>query len=256
MFNFGLSLTFLIISFIFEVGFIILLLEGMKLWKFKDTKSLFLFIGMILMSFLLDVYDPNPERISKLLDKFVFDFLVMAKMFCPRFNHQIFLLNVLLRWNGLSIHGRELMLSTGLSISKSTFYYKLQTLMPMVHESNWEAIGSSPFAIWIDNFTKVFSKDYKFYEGDRAFKVNDFTVCGAFLGHKKDTPPSQRNSWSIYPYDDKIRPVTTQAIFTYKNVMLHLFRQHNSSPRRNIHWESTSGLCPNFQIGMSFWKRI
>ena len=68
-----------------------------------------------------------------------FTFLVFntARRSSQKVNHHIFLFNLLLRWNGLSIGGRMLLKSTGIHLPKSTFYSKLNKLT--VHQLNYKS---------------------------------------------------------------------------------------------------------------------
>ena len=182
------------------------------------------------------------KGVKKLLDKFVFDFFISAYHASQKCNHQLFLFNLLLRWNGLSIHGRKMMLSTGLTMPKSTFYRRLQVSHQDIFNINLETMSQGPFALWVDNFTKVFSRDYKFYDGDRVFQVNDFTVCGALLAFKPDAEEGHSAKWSTLPFDDVMNPVTTSRIFIFKHILVANYLDYASDRFFHCTYISKSGI--------------
>src|SRR3569623_626314 len=168
------------------------------------------------------------KKLYRINEQYLFCFLSACLIRSQKQNHQVFLFNLLMRWNGLSFEGRRLLQSSGLDIPKSTFYLKLSSMMEDTREINRETIMRGPFALWIDNLTKVFSRDYQFHDVGRLYKVNDLTVCGAFMAF--DTEKDHHiYRWYTMTFDNDVLPTTSKDILLNKFIIVLKLLGHNNN---------------------------
>jgi len=122
-----------------------------------------------------------PYSMSELKLKFFFEMACLVYRKNQRNNFQVFLYNLLLKWTGKSIHGRSFVNQTIFKMPASTFYRKMDIFAKQVKQNNIHLLQSNRFVIWIDNFTKICSRNYVFQEDGKNYSMYNLTVAAAFM---------------------------------------------------------------------------